>query len=278
MDTGASGNPPLERDEIRETVRAVIESIAPGVDLRRIRADRLLREQIDLDSMDWLNVLAALQERLAIAIPEHDYGRLDTLDAIVAHVAADRRARPTADAARVTAAPDEPPPGVEHRIDGVRVSLRPIRPDDVARERDFIRALSDEARYQRFMATVGEMPASQLRTLTNVDQRRDLALAATIDADGREAFVGVARFGVDTSGAGCEFAVVVSDDWHGTGLAGILMQALIDVARHRGLRTMEGFVLATNSRMLKLARQLGFRQLPDAGSRETVRVVRSLQD
>ena len=267
----------MQNDEIRDAVRAVIGSVAPGADLGALRPDRPLREQIDLDSMDWLNVLAALQERLAIAIPEHDYGRLDTLDAIVGY-AADRRAMPIADAARVAAAPDEPPPGVEHRIDGVRVTLRPIRPDDVARERDFIRALSDEARYQRFMATVGEMPASQLRTLTNVDQRRDLALAATIDREGREAFVGVARFGVDTSGTGCEFAVVVSDDWHGTGLAGILMQALIDVARRRGLRTMEGFVLATNSRMLKLARQLGFRQLPDAESRETVLVVRSLQD
>lgn len=265
----------MQNDEIRDAVRAVIGSVAPGADLGALRPDRPLREQIDLDSMDWLNVLAALQERLAIAIPEADYGRLVTLDAIVAY-AADRRAQPTADAARVAAAPDVPPVEVEHRIDGVRVTMRPIRPDDVARERDFIRALSDETRYQRFMATVGEMPASQLRTLTNVDQRRDLALAATIDRDGREAFVGVARFGVDTSGAGCEFAVAVADDWHGTGLAGILMQALIDVARRRGLRTMEGFVLATNSRMLKLARQLGFRQLPDAESHETVRVVRSL--
>ena len=46
--------------------------------------------------------------------------------------------------------------------------------------------------------------------------------------------------------------------------------------RHRGLRTMQGLVLATNSRMLKLARQRGFRQLPDAESRETVRVVLDL--
>ncbi|MEB2353510.1 MAG: hypothetical protein OZ924_19135, partial [Burkholderiaceae bacterium] len=53
----ASGNPSLERDEIRETVLAVIESIAPEVDVRRIRADRPLREQVGLDSMDWLNLL-----------------------------------------------------------------------------------------------------------------------------------------------------------------------------------------------------------------------------
>ena len=131
----------MQNDEIRDAVRAVIGSVAPGAELGALRPDRPLPEQIDLDSMDWLNVLAALQERLAIAIPEADYGRLDTLDAIVGY-AADRRAKPTADAAR---------------------------------EGDFIHALSDEACYQPFMATFGEMPGAQLRTLTNVDQRRPMA-------------------------------------------------------------------------------------------------------
>ena len=88
MDTGASGNPPLERDEIRETVQAVIESIAPGVDLRRIRADRPLREQIDLDSMDWLNVILGLQEKFGMPIPEADYGKVTNLDGIVAYLGA----------------------------------------------------------------------------------------------------------------------------------------------------------------------------------------------
>ena len=265
----------VQSDEIRDTVRAVIGSTVPGADVQGLRSDRPLREQIDLDSMDWLNVLAALQERLAIVIPESDYQRLDTLDAIAAY-AAERRSTHSPDERHVAAPQMEPPARTEHRIGGVRVTLRLLRRDDAAREGEFIRALSDEARYQRFMAAVGEISPARLRTLTDVDQRRDLALAATVDRDGREAFVGVARFGVDTTDVGCEFAVVVADDWHGTGIAGILMQTLIDVARHRGLRTMEGFVLATNSRMLKLARQLGFRQLPDAESRETVRVVLDL--
>ncbi len=56
------------------------------------------------------------------------------------------------------------------------------------------------------------------------------------------------------------------------------MRMLIDVARRRGLATMEGIVLATNRRMLGLARQLGFRVVPDADDRDTVRVVRSLQE
>jgi hypothetical protein len=50
----------------------------------------------------------------------------------------------------------------------------------------------------------------------------------------------------------------------------------MDVARSRGLATMEGIVLATNSRMLKFTRQLGFRQERDPEARDTVRIVRSI--
>jgi acetyltransferase len=63
---------------------------------------------------------------------------------------------------------------------------------------------------------------------------------------------------------------------HGTGPAGILTQELIDVARSRGLRTMEGFVLATNTRMLRFARQLDFQARHEVDDRDTVRVVRAL--
>ncbi len=63
-----------------------------------------------------------------------------------------------------------------------------------------------------------------------------------------------------------------------TGLraGGILMHALIDVARARGLATIEGSVLATNTRMLKFMPQLGFASQHDPADRGTVRVVRSL--
>jgi GNAT superfamily N-acetyltransferase len=74
----------------------------------------------------------------------------------------------------------------------------------------------------------------------------------------------------------CEFAVALDDAWQGSGLAGILMHALMEVARARGLATMEGFVLTTNTWMLKLTRQLGFKQQRDPEDRETVRVVRPL--
>jgi acetyltransferase len=146
----------------------------------------------------------------------------------------------------------------------------------MALEADFVQHLSMDNRYKRFMVTVRELPESKLRYLTDLDQVHHVALAATVERDGREALVGVARYVVDASGTGCEFAIAVDDAWQGSGLAGILMNALIDVARARALATMEGSVLATNTRMLKFTRQLGFASQHDPEDRDTVRVVRSL--
>jgi acetyltransferase len=56
----------------------------------------------------------------------------------------------------------------------------------------------------------------------------------------------------------CEFAIAIGDAWQGQGLGVQLMQALIDVARERGLKRMEGMVLAENRKMQKMMRKLGF--------------------
>jgi len=74
--------------EIKTRVIAIIKSIAPEVEEGELRADRPLRDQIDLDSMDWLNVLVAVNEKLHVDIPEADYGKLVTLDNLVAYLRA----------------------------------------------------------------------------------------------------------------------------------------------------------------------------------------------
>ena len=74
--------------EIRARVLAIIKSVAPELEDNELRADRPLRDQIDLDSMDWLNVLVALHEKLRVDIPEADYGKLVTLDDLIAYLGA----------------------------------------------------------------------------------------------------------------------------------------------------------------------------------------------
>jgi GNAT superfamily N-acetyltransferase/acyl carrier protein len=275
MDAGARGEQRgtwVDTADIRKAVLETIASIAPETDPQHIRCDQPLRRQVDLDSMDWLNVLAGVQQRLSIAIADADAGRLTTVDEIVACLAS-RQAQPF-----------EPPqpaaagelPASRHMIGTTAVTLRPIRPDDLPLEADFVRRLSAETRYQRFLVTVNELSDRKLHYFTEVDQVRHVALVAAVERDGRPAIVGVARYIVAPAGDGCEFAVAVDDSWQGTGLAGILMKALIGVARARGLATMEGTVLATNTRMLKFTRQLGFSRQRHPEDRETVRVVRRL--
>jgi len=265
----------VETEEIRRAVLDTIGLIAPETDLQQIQPDRPLRQQIELDSMDWLNVIAGLHDRLSITIPESDYGRLATLDSIVAYVAS-RQAEHPGEPLPATARAPAPLPCTDYVINGTRVTVRPIRADDMSLEADFVRHLSAETRYERFMVTVRELSQRKLKYLTDVDQVHHVALAATVDSDGQQILVGVVRYIVDPAGTSCEFAIAVDDAWRGSGLAGILMHALMGIARSRGLGTMEGIVLTTNSSMLKFARQLGFRQERNLEDRDTVHIVRSL--
>ena len=78
----------MNQDEVRKGVLAELTRIAPELEEGDIVPAKLLREQVDLDSMDWLNFLVALHERFKVEIPEADYQRLATLDQVVAYLAA----------------------------------------------------------------------------------------------------------------------------------------------------------------------------------------------
>ncbi|OFZ86252.1 MAG: phosphopantetheine-binding protein [Betaproteobacteria bacterium RBG_16_64_18] len=73
----------MTNGEIRNIVLAVLKGIAPEIEEGELLPDRPLRDQVDLDSMDWLNFLVALHERLAVDIPEADYRKLTTLDTLI---------------------------------------------------------------------------------------------------------------------------------------------------------------------------------------------------
>ncbi|QID18434.1 GNAT family N-acetyltransferase [Nitrogeniibacter mangrovi] len=161
-------------------------------------------------------------------------------------------------------------------FDGRQVHIRPVRATDAAMEQDFVRHLSPDSRYARFMATLKELPADKLKYLTDVDYEHHLALVATVEDKGQDIEVGSARYVLDPSGKSCEFAVTIDDAWQGTGVAGMLMFAIMDVARARGLESMEGLVLASNHKMLKFARQLGFTQERVPDDPGTMRVFRKL--
>ena len=73
----------MNRQQLMATVIATLQSIAPEVNENELAADQPLRDQVDLDSMDWLNFLIGLHDRLQVEIPESDYGGLRTLNDVL---------------------------------------------------------------------------------------------------------------------------------------------------------------------------------------------------
>ena len=78
----------MTQDELRKTVLDTLGDIAPEADLGALPPHKDLREELDIDSMDFLNFVIALHEKLGVDIPEADYPQLVTLDGAVGYLAA----------------------------------------------------------------------------------------------------------------------------------------------------------------------------------------------
>jgi acetyltransferase len=142
--------------------------------------------------------------------------------------------------------------------DGRDVTIRPIRPEDAEIEADFIRNLSAEAKYFRFMHAVHELTPEMLVRFTQIDYHREMALVAVTEEGGQETEHGVVRYITNPDQTSCEFALVVSDELQGHGLGQRMLTRLMEIARARGLDRMEGEVLSNNRRMLDLVRSMDF--------------------
>jgi acyl carrier protein len=74
-------------DDIATVVRSVLRSIAPEVDLDQVPPEADLREELEIDSMDFLRFAVQLHERLGVDVPEADYPRIRTLAGCVSYLA-----------------------------------------------------------------------------------------------------------------------------------------------------------------------------------------------
>jgi acetyltransferase len=142
--------------------------------------------------------------------------------------------------------------------DGTNVTIRPIRPEDAEIEAEFIRELSDEAKYFRFMHAIDELTPEMLARFTQIDYDREMALIAVTNEDGREVEHGVVRYVTNPDQNSCEFALVISDTLQGHGIGQRMLNRLMEIARSRGLDMIEGEVLADNHRMLEMVKKMGF--------------------
>jgi acyl carrier protein len=73
-------------EQVRELILNIIHDIAPDEDLSDVKPDVRLRDQLDLDSMDFLDIVMELRKRHKIEVPEEDYMQLATLDGCVTYL------------------------------------------------------------------------------------------------------------------------------------------------------------------------------------------------
>ncbi len=76
----------MNAEEIRVAALSILKTIAPEIEGEDLIMNRPLRQQVDLDSMDWLNFLVALHKQLGVDIPEADYRKLVTLDDLTGYL------------------------------------------------------------------------------------------------------------------------------------------------------------------------------------------------
>ncbi|MFM0157346.1 GNAT family N-acetyltransferase [Paraburkholderia sediminicola] len=146
---------------------------------------------------------------------------------------------------------------------GLRVTVRPIRPEDEAAHHDFVEAMTPEDLRLRFFGAVGSFDHSQLARMTQIDYDREMALIATVDSEeGFTRTLGVVRAVADPDNETAEFAVAIRSDQKGRKLGQLLMDRIIKYARARGIHWLVGEALRENGPMIALARSRGFTITP----------------
>jgi acetyltransferase len=196
-------------------------------------------------------------------------------------VALDARARiahaPSPGPARLAIRPYPAELEEEIAVDGRRILLRPIRPEDEPEHRELLARIAPEDMVYRFFCARREFAHSELARFTQIDYDREMALIATVRGGaGRRETLGVVRAIADPDNIAAEFALLVRSDFQGRGLGRALLAKLMRYCRGRGTRTMMGEVLSSNTRMLALCVSLGFTASSTPSDLNVLRVTANL--
>jgi N-acetylglutamate synthase-like GNAT family acetyltransferase len=158
--------------------------------------------------------------------------------------------------------------------DGSHVTIRPLKPDDVGIERDFIMRLSPQSRRFRFLSSIASPSKELLERLTKLDEATEAAFVAISIESGVDREVGVARLSAVGDGR-AEFAVTVRDDWQHKGLGTLLTKHVIEAARQRGINALYSVDASENGPMNGFAKTLGF--WSDVNPKDATEVIHTLQ-
>ena len=155
-------------------------------------------------------------------------------------------------------------------LQGRRMFVRPVRPEDDALFREFFARVTEEDLRLRFFQAVRHFSHEFIARLTQLDYARSIALVAIDPGSGQ--MLGAVRLLADANYERGEYGILVRSDLKGYGIGWQLMRIMIEYAGAIGLRMVEGQVLRENVTMLAMCQHLGFRTEPDPDDPTVVNV------
>ena len=250
--------------------------------LSRTRVDRLLRGYRDREPAARGAVAEAMVRLSQLIADVEEIAELDINPLLVdaaGVIALDARIvarKPTGQerAARfaIRPYPSELETEVQHGEE--RLRLRPIRPQDEGLLSEFTRHLTPEDIRLRFFGPLRELSHEMTARLTQIDYDREMAFLLL---DG-ETLLGVGRLAADPGFEQAEFALVVASDRQRRGYGELLLRHVLAYARTRGIKRVVGQVLRENSKMLDLAKRLGFKREGGTAGHADLRVMKVLDE
>ncbi|WP_115545221.1 GNAT family N-acetyltransferase, partial [Aeromonas veronii] len=247
--------PPLNQALARYQIIGALKS-------RKIR-EQATPERLDIDAL--AQVLCQLSE-LLLAFPEIQELDLHPLQAcgaemvvLDASLTLSDPTIPTSNRLAIRPYPTELEEGAWLK-DQRHILLRPIRPEDEPAHKQFVLQVSDEDRYKRFFADVGELGHEELARMTQIDYDREMAFVAVgQDGELQDQILGVVRAISTPDQSDAEFAILVRSDLKGVGLGKLMMEKIIRYAKEQGISQLSGMTMPSNRGMANLAKRLGFK-------------------
>ncbi|MEA1921115.1 MAG: GNAT family N-acetyltransferase [Pseudomonadota bacterium] len=142
--------------------------------------------------------------------------------------------------------------------DGRKLLIRPIRPEDEELHHELFSSLSRQTNYFRFFSFRRHLTHEQAARFTQIDYDREMAIIALLEENNRTRSIGVNRLSYQPRLDQHEFAIVVADEFQGSGVGAILMKHLLEIAKDRKIKQIFGIVLAENQKMINFCRSFGF--------------------
>ncbi len=141
--------------------------------------------------------------------------------------------------------------------DGSEVLIRPVKPTDERLVQEFFYAMSDREVYYRFLHTIKAFPRKDMQRMVNVDYHREMPVVAVSGKLRQEEVAGVARYilGHDDQP---EVDFAVKESFQGKGLGRAMMGTLVEIAKGRGFKGINAYVMPDNQASLRILYSLGY--------------------